>query len=99
MPRVDVGLERRGERHAVLGDDERFAHANVADVALDGSVFFLYAPFNGAMLTRVLERLEEAARKRAIVVCTVHLELRDAGRWLAPRKTSSHALAIYDSAI
>ena len=73
-----------------------FAHANVADVALDGSVFFLYAPFNGAMLTRVLERLEEAARKRSIVVCTVHLELRDAA-WLAPRKTSSRALAIYDS--
>ena len=72
-----------------------FVHANVADTELDGSVFFLYAPFNGAMLARVLERLEEAARRRPLVVCTVDVELHVA--WLTRRKTSSVSLTVYDT--
>ena len=48
-----------------------FAHGNAADVELDGSVFFLYAPCNGEMLVRVLERIERVARRRRIVVCAV----------------------------
>jgi hypothetical protein len=73
-----------------------FAHANAADVALDGSIFFLYAPFNGEMLSRVLRRVEEVARRRSIIVCTVGLELRDM-RWLRQRPTSSVSLTLYDS--
>lgn len=72
-----------------------FVHANAADVALDGSVFFLYAPCNGEMLTRVLHRIEQVARRRRVVVGTVDLELHDVP-WLLPRATSSRALTLYD---
>ena len=75
----------------VLGD------AAAADVALDGSVFFLYAPFNGEMLVRVLRRLEDVARRRPIVVCAVGLELRGVA-WLSARETPTVALTLYDSA-
>jgi SAM-dependent methyltransferase len=73
-----------------------FIHANAADAELDGSVFFLYAPFNGEMLRRVLRRLQDVARRRPIVLCAVGLELRDLP-WLRPRSTSSVALTLYDA--
>jgi SAM-dependent methyltransferase len=73
-----------------------FVHANAADIELDGSVFFLYAPFNGDLLTRVLCRLEAVARRRAIVVCTVGLAL-DGIAWLSSRPSSTVAFDIYDS--
>jgi SAM-dependent methyltransferase len=38
-----------------------------------GTVFFLYCPFSGARLERVLDELEEIARARPIRVCCVHL--------------------------
>jgi hypothetical protein len=78
--------------------DVSFVHANAADLELDGSVFFLYAPFNGTMLTQVLDRLENVARRRPIVVCTVGMEFRDV-RWLAPRTISSVSLSVYDSSL
>ncbi|CAN5133047.1 hypothetical protein BH09MYX1_BH09MYX1_13550 [soil metagenome] len=88
---------RARERCADLGLDAiAFVEGNAVDAPLDGSIFFLYAPFNGDTLRRVIERLEDVARRRSIVVCTVALELRDAG-WLVPRSTSSLALTIYDS--
>jgi ubiquinone/menaquinone biosynthesis C-methylase UbiE len=36
----------------------------------DGTVFFLYTPFRGALLQRVLERLRTIATERSIRVCT-----------------------------
>jgi SAM-dependent methyltransferase len=75
-----------------------FVHANAADTDLDGSIFFLYAPFGGEMLAHVLYRLEDVARRRPIVVCAVNLELPDAP-WLLPRQTSSLSLTIYDSQV
>lgn len=79
-----------------LDRDVSFLHADALHAPLDGSIFFLYAPFNGDMLRRVLHRLEEVARRRRIVLCAVDLELPGA-RWLAPRKTSSLALTLYES--
>jgi hypothetical protein len=73
-----------------------FVHGDAADVELDGSVFYLYAPFNGAMLTRVLRRVEAVAQRRPVVVCAVALEFRDVP-WLQPRPPSSVSLAIYDA--
>jgi len=90
-----VALAR--ERCAALAlTDVSFVHASAADVALDGSVFFLYAPFNGEMLASALRRIEEVARRRRIVVGAVGLELRDAA-WLRPRASAHLSLAIYDS--
>jgi hypothetical protein len=75
-----------------------FVHANAAETALDGSVFFLYAPFNGEVLARVLGRLEEVARRRPIVICAAGFELHDVP-WVVARKTSSVSLTLYDSRV
>jgi hypothetical protein len=89
-------VERATDRATALGLDRvSFVHGNAEDTPLDGSVFFLYAPFNGAMLERALKNLEVVARRRRIVVCAVNLELHVA--WLAGRAASSSALTIYDS--
>ena len=62
-----------------------------------GTVFFLYCPFSGARLTRVLDGLEQVARMRQIRVCCVDLPLPACG-WLArvPGPCSSE-LAVYRS--
>ncbi len=70
--------------------------ADAADVELDGSVFFFFAPFNGALLTRVLERVQRVAARREIVVCAVGLEFRDVP-WLVARAADHVSLCIYDS--
>lgn len=79
-----------------------FVHADASETSgaetLDGSVFFLYAPFNGDMLTRVLRRLEAVANRHPIVVCTVALELREIP-WLVERERSNVTVAIYDSRV
>lgn len=73
-----------------------FVNANAAGSSLDGSVFFLYAPCNGAMLAAVIDRLADVARRRPITVCTVGLELPDVS-WLSPRTGSSLTLSLYGS--
>jgi hypothetical protein len=72
-----------------------FVRANAAEAELDGSIFFLYAPFNGELLTQVLARVEAVARRRPIVVCAVALDLRTVP-WLQVRK-STDAITVYDS--
>lgn len=62
---------------------------------LMGSVFFLYCPFSGGRLDRVLDELERVARTREIRVCTVDLPL-PARSWLAPVSLSDD-LAVYRS--
>ncbi|MBA2544797.1 MAG: hypothetical protein H0V17_34450, partial [Deltaproteobacteria bacterium] len=52
-----------------------FDHACATEAELDGSVIFLYAPFNGAMLARVLDRLAALARRRRFTICAVGLEV------------------------
>lgn len=42
----------------------------VADLS-EGTVFYLYTPFEGAMLREVLEQLRAEARRRAIRLCTL----------------------------
>jgi hypothetical protein len=71
-----------------------FAHADAASSDVDGSVFFVYAPCNGEMLDRVLDRLAAVARRRRIVVAAVGVELDVP--WLRARPTSSVALTLYD---
>lgn len=49
------------ERASALKLDVTFEHANVLDANLsDGTVFFLYAPFNGDTLQKVLARVKHA---------------------------------------
>lgn len=61
-----------------------------------GSVFFLYCPFSGARLERVLDGLEPITRERVIRVCSVDLPL-PARPWLTPLAISGD-LAVYRSA-
>jgi SAM-dependent methyltransferase len=75
-----------------------FVHGSAEDVELEGSVFFLYAPFSGDMLARVVRKIEAVARKRPIVLCAVALELRDVP-WLMARESSSVSLTLYDSRV
>lgn len=77
-----------------LNLDVAFEHANVVDAELAGNVFFLYAPFNGALLARVLDKL--SAVPRPFTVCAVDLELEL--DWLVRRPSSHPAVAIYTSA-
>jgi SAM-dependent methyltransferase len=90
-----VRMARARSRELSLAEVS-FVHDDARDAELDGSVFFLYAPFNGQMLIAVLRRLEEVARRRRIVVCTVDLELRGLA-WLCPRRSSHASLSLYDS--
>jgi SAM-dependent methyltransferase len=81
--------------HALGLDDITFEHADASAVELDGSIFFLYAPFNGALLSRVLERVAAVAARRTVIVCAVGLELPVP--WLRARASSTSSLVIYDS--
>ena len=65
----------------------------------DGTVFFLYAPFTGPVLAEVMDRLEIVARRRAIVICALGLDLPPRARWLRPRPTDAFWLTIYDAAL
>lgn len=89
-------VDASAARAAALGlSGVSFVHADATELELDGTVFFLYAPFNGELLERVLRRLEAAARRRRIVVCTSGLELDEP--WLFPRPTSGGAVTLYES--
>lgn len=72
-----------------------FIHADVTTTPLDGSIYFLYAPFNGEMLARALAQLEAVARRHPITICAVDLQL-DAP-WLSRRPSSNVALTLYDA--
>lgn len=80
-----------------LGLAVAFDHANLADVELDGSVVVVYAPCNGALWTRVVERIAALARRRRIAVGAVGIELEVPG--LRARSSSRAAVVLYDGAI
>ena len=71
--------------------------ARLAGFVTIGSVFFLYCPFSGDRLTKVLAGLESIARTRVIRVCCVDLPLPSCP-WPAPEPPRSGDLAIYRSA-
>jgi SAM-dependent methyltransferase len=88
-------VELARARAAALGlPAVTFAHADAAEAELAGTMFFLYAPFNGDLLRRVLVRLE--AVERPFVIATVDLELHGAP-WLRARPFTSSAVTIYDA--
>ncbi len=102
---ASVGIE--AQRHLAeagqrccreLGLDRvQMVHGDVSGRALEGTVFFLYSPFNGRTLERVLSGLEALARRQRLTVCTVHLELPDL-RGLVRQPCAEVELAIYRTA-
>jgi SAM-dependent methyltransferase len=60
------------------------------------SVFFLYCPFSGERLEKVLDGIEPVARTRQIRVCSVDLPI-PARPWLAPVSPPDRDVAVYRS--
>ncbi|AKJ03914.1 Hypothetical protein AA314_05540 [Archangium gephyra] len=63
-----------------------------------GSVFFLYCPFSGERLEKVLDGLESIARTRPIRVCCVDLPLPPRP-WLTCAEPPSGNLTVYRSTL
>jgi SAM-dependent methyltransferase len=97
-----VSYARRCARRLKVQNVE-FVQADAREAVLtDGSVFFLYSPFNGALLRKVLERLRVEAAKRPIRVCTYGpcTSVTASASWLRPidhRALSDNQVAIFHS--
>jgi hypothetical protein len=63
-----------------------------------GTVFFLYCPFSGERLDRVLDELESIAGTRTIRVCCADVPLPPRA-WLTPESDAGVDLVIYRSTI
>jgi hypothetical protein len=97
-----IGIE--AQRHLVERGQRRcrdlrlkavqLVHGDASELAFEGTVFFLYSPFNGRTLERVVSRLEALARARPITVCAVDLELPDL-RGVVRQPCDSLELSIY----
>ncbi|MBI5034645.1 MAG: class I SAM-dependent methyltransferase [Chloroflexi bacterium] len=66
----------------------------------DGTVFFMYTPFKGAMLANVLKKIKDATRGRAVSVCAYGECIDQVANepWLelaAQRRTDVDALAVF----
>jgi SAM-dependent methyltransferase len=72
--------------------------AELTRLATVGTVFFLYCPFGGERLEKVLDQLEELARPRALRVCCVDLPLPPRS-WLTPDPTRFPDLTVYRSTL
>jgi SAM-dependent methyltransferase len=70
--------------------------AELTGLVTIGTVFFLYCPFSGDRLSRVIGDLEDIARTRQIRVCCVDLPLPPCG-WLDPIAPGQE-LVVYRSA-
>ena len=80
-----------------------FINADAREVDYsDGTVFFMYTPFEGRLLQEVLEKLKSESRKRKIGVCTYGPCTPQVSRqsWLErvdPNGNSIHKLAVFES--
>jgi SAM-dependent methyltransferase len=84
-----VGLERVS---AVEGDA-----AVLAQRLAIGTVFFLYCPFGGERLERVLDGLQSLAQTHPLRVCCVDLLLPERA-WLTPVASAHRGVIVYRSA-
>lgn len=73
-----------------------FEQGDAKDATLEGTVFFLYSPFNGETLQAVLRKLEALAKKQRVTIVSVDLELPGQS-WLNERPVENLALSIYFS--
>ncbi len=108
-PARGVEIEAAYSRHAQgcaeeLGlSDVQFLNRDARDVDYaDGTVFFMYTPFTGALLEAVLTALASEARHRPLTLCTYGACTLDASEqpWLQlrhPEAKQAHALAVFES--
>lgn len=70
---------------------------DITTTPLEGTVFFLYAPCNGAMLAALVDQMEAVARRHRITVaCTAGVKLGEVA-WLVARPQTDRGLTLYDS--
>jgi SAM-dependent methyltransferase len=72
--------------------------ARLARYLVTGSVFFLYCPFSGRRLARLLDDLEPIAHTRTIRICAVDVPLPPC-EWLTLETAAGPDVAIYRSTI
>jgi SAM-dependent methyltransferase len=80
-------------------DRTRFVQGDAADLLrfiTIGTVFFLYCPFGGERVQRVLDDLEAIARTRQIRVCCVHMPPLERP-WLVQLPSTAADLHVYRS--
>lgn len=82
------------EKARAMGREMVCADAREADLA-DGTVFYLYSPFTGRVLERVMDRLREVSKTHPIRICAVAVDVDRP--WLRRRPLESFWLAVYDS--
>lgn len=69
--------------------------ARAADLD-EGDTFFMYLPFTGAPFAAVMQRIEEVARHKRVVVCAVAVDVRRFW-WLRPLGQESSWMQVYES--
>jgi len=89
-------LSARMSVEAMVAVVEGDAAITVAQIST-GSVFFLYCPFGGERLAKVLSHVEAIARTRPVRVCCLDMPELD-GPWLELTSRPSAGLDIYCSA-
>jgi SAM-dependent methyltransferase len=72
--------------------------ANVSSFMTIGSVFFLYCPFSGGRLAKVLDDLEPIARTRMLRICCMNLPRLDRD-WLIGESIVSDDVTVYRSSL
>lgn len=97
---IQPRLVKAAREHAARLNAERvrYVEGDAADLvgrAAIGTVFFLYCPFGGARLERVLDQLHDIARARQLRVCCVGMPTLDRP-WLAAVSTIAD-LVVYRS--
>jgi SAM-dependent methyltransferase len=98
---IQPDLVRTGRRLAARLRTSRISciegdASNLAPFITDGTIFFLYCPFSGDRLAKLLGDLERIARKRVIRICCVDLPLPVCA-WLAPGESLGGDLTIHRS--
>ena len=101
VPCVGIEVQPQLVAHAqrLSVPNVRWVHGEAVeqhDVLAEGSVFFLYCPFSGPRLERLLEVLKAIAQQRTIWICAVDLPLPETP-WLAPVPSPHAALALFRS--
>ena len=90
---VDFG-RRRAEALGLDGVDLRRGDAR-EDALPEATVVYLYLPFVGRSLARVVARLEERARRAPLIVCALGVELRREA-WLRPVDDTSLWMTVHE---
>jgi hypothetical protein len=90
----ELEVRVRGLRLSVIEGDA----AKLTDHLALGSLFFLYCPFSGERLEKILSELELIARTRQIRVCCVDLPVAPR-TWLTRVPDASGGLAVYRSTL